>query len=107
MKRIASFAALLALVACLCASGAALAADKQDYASMTTPQLQEAMRVEKQAYKSVRKQVRRLVNGKMDKKSPEYKARLDSLTKEAEDRKVALDSMKEALIDRKKAGAGN
>jgi hypothetical protein len=105
MKKAVRFAAAMALVACLCVP--ALAADKQDYVAMTTPQLQEAMRVEKQAYKSVRKQVRRLVNGKMDKKSPEYKTRYEYLTKEAEDRKVALDSIKEVLAERKKQGKGN
>lgn len=106
MKITVRFAAALALAVCLCAPCAVLAADKQDYAAMTTPQLQEALRVEKQAYKSVRREVRRLVNGKMDKKSPEYKARFDSLTKEAENRKVTLDSVKEVLAERKKAGAG-
>jgi len=103
MKITARFVAALALAAILCTAGTALAG-KQDYASMTTAQLQEAARVERQAYKSVRKQIRRLVNGTANKNTPEYKANYEKLTREAEDRKVTLDSLKETLAERKKGG---
>lgn len=101
--RIGAVSALLVSLVCV---GPALA-EKSDYSAMTTPQLKEAISVERQAYKSVRKQIRRLTNGTMDKASPEYKARFKKLTHEAETRKVTLDTMKEVMLERKKAEAGN
>lgn len=91
------------LAACVVFSGGIALADKQEYSSMTPEQVENALRAERQAYKSVMKKIRELENSPVDKNSPEYKAKLEMLLNEAVERKVAIGAIGDALDDQEHA----
>lgn len=96
-----------AATAFLALSGGPAFADKYEYTVMPPEQIEKALRLERQAYKSVMRKVKELENGGMDKASPEYKAKLEMLLNEAVERKVTIDSMVEALGEQQKAYGNN
>jgi len=105
--RIRAFFLAAVAAAVMALGGSPALADKYEYTAMPPEQIEKALRLENQAYRNIMRQIRQLENSDMDKASPQYKAKLESLLNEAVERKVTIDSMNEALVEQQKAYGNN
>ncbi|WP_243438906.1 hypothetical protein [Fundidesulfovibrio soli] len=94
-----------AIAASLALSTAAFA-DTVDYSSMLPDQIEAAMRMERASYRDAMNRLHALENSGMDKSSPEYKAKFDTLVREAEEHRVNQDVMREALRQQQRSYKG-
>jgi hypothetical protein len=92
---------LAALVGLLAFSTAAFA-DKLDFSYLLPEQIEQAIKMERTAYKETMAKLNALENSGKDKNSPAYKAEFDELVRAAEEHRVNQDMMREALKDQKR-----